>query len=56
MRRRDHERAALGQLFEDRLGQNRALVGIGAGAELVEQDERALVGRLEDLARLLDER
>src|SRR5438128_2672946 len=54
--RGDHERAPLGQLLEDRLGEGRAFVRIGSRAELVQEHERALVGRFEDLARLLDER
>ena len=32
-----HQRAAIGQRLEDRLGQRGALVGIGAGAQLVER-------------------
>ena len=55
VRRGDAERAALGQLLEHRLGERRAVVGIGAGAELVEEHERALVHLLEHLAELLDE-
>ena len=46
-----------GQLLEHRLGERRAVVGIGAGAELVEQDDqRAVVHALEHVAELLDER
>ncbi len=50
-----HERAALGQLLEHRLGERGAVVGVGARAQLVEQDERAVVHALEHLAELLDE-
>ena len=37
----DDEGAPIGQRLEDRLGQRRALVGIGAGAQLVEEHQRA---------------
>src|SRR4029453_15075394 len=37
MRRRDHQGAALGELLENRLGEGRALVRVGPGAELVEE-------------------
>ena len=53
--RRDHERTTAGQLLEDRLRERRALVRIRPGAELVQEHQRALVGRVEDLADLLDE-
>ena len=51
----DTERPALGQGLQRRLGESRALVGIGAGAELVQQNERAVVHLLEDFLELLDE-
>ena len=46
-RRRD-ERAGPDEVVEQRLGQRRALGRVGPGAELVEQDERARPGRLDD--------
>ena len=52
----DDQRATIREHFEDRPRQRRALVGIGARAELIEQDERALIGLGEHLADLLDER
>ena len=45
-----------GQLLEHRLGERRAVVGIGAGAELVQDHQRALVHVLEHVPELLDER
>src|SRR5207244_6950153 len=53
--RRDHERAPLGELLEDRLGERGPLVRVGPRAQLVEEHERALAGLVEDLADLLHE-
>ena len=39
--RRGDQRARADEVVEQRLGQRRALGGVGAGAQLVEQDERA---------------
>ena len=50
------QRAALGEGLEDRPGQRRALVGIGPGAELVDEHQRAGVGLGQHLADLLHER
>ena len=46
--RRGDERAGPDEVVEQRLGQRRALGRVGAGAELVEQDQRARPGRLDD--------
>ena len=40
--------AALAEFFEDGNGQRRALDGVGAGAQLVDQDEGAVIRLLED--------
>ena len=46
--RRGDERAGPDEVVEERLGERRALGRVGAGAELVEQDERARPRRLDD--------
>ena len=48
MGRRRDQRAGPDEVVEQRLGQGRALGRVGAGAELVEQDQRARPGRLDD--------
>ena len=56
VRGRDGERAAGGEILEDRPAERRALRGIGARSELVDQHER--IGRrvTQDLAEVLDVR
>jgi hypothetical protein len=44
MGRGDDVGAALAQVVEQRAGDRGALLGVGAGAQLVEQDQRAAVG------------
>ena len=43
-----HDRAGPDEMVEQRLRQRRALGRVGAGAELVEQDQRVRAGRLDD--------
>src|SRR5437773_11796488 len=56
MRRGDDERAARIQLLENRLRERGAFIGIGARAELVQEDERAIIDLGEDRAHLFHER
>jgi hypothetical protein len=52
--RRDHPRAGVGELFEHRLGERRALARVGADADLVEGDEGAGAGAPHDLREVRD--
>ena len=50
--RRDGETGLRREPGEQRLRESRALDGVGPGRDLVEQDERAVGGRLEDLQQV----
>jgi hypothetical protein len=56
VRRGHRQRAPLGQLFQHGLRERRPVVGIGAGAQLVQHDERPLVDVFEHEAQLPHER
>ena len=49
------EGAAALEVLEDRLGERRSLVGVGAGSQLVQEHQRAVVHLGQDLLHLLHE-